>query len=216
MPGNEIQGGDSNLSAPDSGERQVWFTGYKNDETTALARSSSNGGLTIGSVVCFTETGGYKGRGKDVTKPETAILPLFAGIVTGLSDTRVGQYATSGDGSGVTAGNLIWGWIKIVSAGAAIQCWTKANMVKPSSWSGTPVLLGPADNSWCLNAITSSVATGIANALALLKVAAIPLQTVDTSSLTEPDSALFSSGATANTNSLKTVRLGGVFGGLET
>lgn len=216
MPFTEPQGGV--FGAPDSGPRKVWFTGYKNDGTTALAKSSTNGGLIVGSAVCFTDitTGqNTKAIGVNVTKPETAILALFAGIVTSIDTARAGQVALTGDGSGVTAGNMIPGWITVVSASAAIQCFTKSNMTKPSGWADTtPVALGCVDNSWCLQTKTMSIASANANTLALMKVVAIPLETFDSSSLTEPDSALFSP-ASANTNLLKYVRLGGIIGGLE-
>ena len=47
MPGIEIQGGDSNLGAPDSQPRKVWFTGYANDETTQGTSVPVLGGVVI-------------------------------------------------------------------------------------------------------------------------------------------------------------------------
>ena len=191
MSSEQVQG-PSGIGAPASGERLVYFTGKQNDDSTALTTTR----LPDKGVVCFTEPGGVKGRGIDVTKPQTAILTLFAGIVIG-REGRTGEIAVAGDGSGITAGNLIPGWLKVVSASAAIQALTKANMTKPST---APFLIGPVNGSWNLEAITLSVATGAANFLALAQSVALALETADTSV----------------TAALKWVRLGGVVGGLET
>lgn len=191
--GIDVQG----LVAPASPPRKVYFTGYKNDESTAVATTA----LPLFGVVCFTESGGIKARGVDVTKPETNILPLFAGIVIDVSNPLVGRVAVSGDGSGVTAGNLIPGWITVVSASAAIQAMTKANMTKPSATATSyGFLLGPVNNSWNLEAITPSIGSGGANQLALSQGVAIALETSDTSSAA----------------ALKYVRLGGIVGGPQT
>lgn len=179
----------------DAGPKRVYFTGFANDDSTALT-SAANGTLPLLGVVCYTEPGGKQGRGVDVTKPATAVLALFAGIVVKIDDPRVGQAAVAGDGSGITAGNLIPGWITVVSAAAAIQALTKANMTKPST---TPFLLGPVNASWNLEAITSSIASGAANFLALTQAVALALETVDTST----------------TAAAKWVRLGGNVGGGE-
>lgn len=189
MPNNEMQGVSS--SPPDSGPRKVWFTGYQNDDTTALTTTA----MPLYATVCFTEPGGYKGRGVDVTKPQTGILALFAGIVTEISG-RTGQIAVAGDGSGVTAGNLIPGWITVCNSCPAIQALTKANMTKPST---APFLLGPVNASWNLEAITTSIASGAANLLALAQGVALALETSDTST----------------TAAVKYVRLGGVVGGMD-
>lgn len=190
MPNNEVQGVSS--QPPDSGPRRVWFTGYQNDDTTALTTTA----MPDYAVVCFTEPGGSKGRGVDVTKPQTAILALFAGIVIA-KEGRVGQIAVAGDGSGVAAGNLIPGWITVANACPAIQALTKANMTKPST---APFLLGPVNASWNLEAITSSIASGAANFLALAQAVALALETSDTST----------------TAAVKYVKLGGTVGGHET
>lgn len=113
MANMEVQG----KIAPDSGPKRVYFTGYANDETTALTTTA----MPLGAVVCYTETGGKQARGVDVTKCETALLALFAGIVVAMDDPKVGQIAVAGDGSGITAGNLIPGWITIVAGSPAIQ-----------------------------------------------------------------------------------------------
>ncbi len=190
MGQHQVQGVSSNgglTSAP----RRVYLTGYANDDATALTTTR----LPDGGVVCFTEPGGVKGRGIDVTKPATAVLALFAGIVIA-RDGRTGEVAAAGDGSGVTAGNLIPGWLTVVSASAAIQAMTKANMTKPST---APFPIGPVNASWNLEAITTSIASGAANLLALAQSVALALETADTSA----------------TAALKWVRLGGLVGGLE-
>lgn len=194
MPGIEIQGGDSNLGAPDSQARKVWFTGYANDEST-----QGTSVPVIGGVVCFSEAGGFKGRGKDVVKPETAVLGLFAGIIVDMPDW-MSSLAVAGDGSGVTAGKVKPGWITIVSAASAIQARTIANMTK---YSTTPFPLGPSNGSWALKAVTSSIASGAANFAYLAGTCAMALETSDTSAASEP-------------GTLKYVKLGGVVGGLET
>lgn len=186
---NEPQG----ITAVGSAPRRVWFTGYANDESTQLTSAP-----VIGGVVCFTEAGGIKGRGIDVTKPATAVLGLPAGIIVGMSE-GMESLAVAGDGSGVTAGKAKPGWITIQSAGY-VQALTIANMTKPSS---TPFPLGPANASWALKAITTSIGSGAANFAALINTMAMALETNDTSGASEP-------------GTLKWVKLGGVVGGNET
>lgn len=190
MPNNEAQG----QGAPDSGCRFVYFTGYANDESTQATSAP-----VIGGVVCFTEAGGIKARGVDVAKPATAILMNFAGLIVDM-EAGMDAVAVAGDGSGVTVGKAKPGWLKVVTASPAIQALTIANMTKPSS---TPFPLGPANASWALKAVTSSIGSGAANFLYLASTCAMALETSDTSAASEP-------------GTLKWVKLGGVVGGIET
>jgi hypothetical protein len=189
MANMEVQG----FLAPDSGPKRVYFTGLQNDESTALTTTA----MPVGAVVCYTETGGKKGRGVDVTKCETALLTLFAGIVIDMSDPKVGQIAVAGDGSGTTAGNLIPGWVTIVAASPAVQAYTHANMTKPST-AVFPMAVAAAQ--WYLQ-IATGVALTTTNSSTVVtgqsQVVAIALETFDSST----------------TSALKYVRLGGIIGG---
>lgn len=187
MPQNEVQG-VSSIGSLQSAARHVYFTGYQNDDSTALTTTA----MPDSAVVCFTEPGGKKGRGIDVTKPQTALINQFAGIVVAKEHDLVGTIAVAGNPYGITAGNLIPGWLNVVSAASAIQALTKSNMTKPST---AIVLLGPVNASWNLETVAfAATATGLSQAVAMA------LETVDTST----------------TAAVKWVRLGGIFGGLET
>jgi hypothetical protein len=69
---------------------RLWYTSYKNDGTTALTDT-----LAVGYPVCLviaTTAGALNGgeAGKCVTKPETALLARFAGVITNLPDGTLG------------------------------------------------------------------------------------------------------------------------------
>lgn len=191
MANMEVQG----FLAPSSGPKRVYFTGQANDESTALTTTA----MPLGAVVCYTETGGKKGRGVDVTKCETALLTMFAGIVVAIDDPKTGTIAVAGDGSGTTAGNLIPGWVTICAASPAIQAYTHANMTKPS----TAVFpLAVIAGQWYLGiatGVTFTTTNGSTALTGLSQVVALAIETFDSST----------------TSALKYVKLGGTMGGGE-
>lgn len=177
------------------GTLSVYYSALKNDGTTKLTVQP-----VIGDFVCYdpdatsrTADVNYPGlppnytgtaaapnaSGLVVTRPETALLACGAGVVT--SVTPIASNNTS---------IAYHAWLMIDTTGYLLAN-TKSNMTKYVTG------LGPADGSFALQTITTSIASGAANLAYLSLVVAMACETVDTSS----------------TAAIKRVRLG-VLGGL--
>lgn len=131
LPGAQIE---SQMTA--AMPRWVYYTG-KTAHTTNGSRSAITTALKNGYAVCFDPLGWDKGKGVDVTRPQTSTvnnLSLFAGVITN-----------------VKAGTNAAGWVQIIpyQRGTTVTAWVKADC---TSAHGTPVYLGPAADQFELAA----------------------------------------------------------------
>ena len=118
---------------------RVWYTSYKNDGTTAITATPA-----IGDAVAFivaTSAAALNGgeAGKCVTRPETALLSRFAGIITNIPSPVGGANSTPG-------------WIEITPTSPRIQVSQAATVSASAN-------LGMVDGSFALDDTTPTFDT---------------------------------------------------------
>lgn len=132
-----------------------------------IAGAAINAQVKVGYVMCGDYANTVPGqsvaesRNLAVTKPETANLNLFAGIVTSVAKLPT----TSG---GVVNGDA--GWVALVSVAEQISAFTHANMAAHTT------VLTVANGDWGLIA-----SAGIASIGAIMGHVGVALETSDTS-----------------------------------
>lgn len=150
-----------------SGVKRVYYTG-KTIHAVSATRTSLAELPPIGASVCFDPYGHDKGKGVDVTKPYTATLAQFAGIVVAYS---------------ASAKKDKRGYIDVCPAGDFVQALTKLAGAIPIA-EASLMRLTPVNNKWYLGALAESVATGAANIYALMQFVGYTLDATDTSAVT--------------------------------
>lgn len=118
---------------------RLWYTSYKNDGTTAITATPA-----IGDAVAFivaTSAGALNGgeAGKCVTRPETALLARFAGVITSIPSPVGGTSSTPG-------------WIEVCSTSPRIQVSQAATVSASAN-------LGMVDGSFSLDDTTPTFDT---------------------------------------------------------
>lgn len=150
----------------------LYYTG-KNINATKTSRTAITDTLQVGDLVIADPYGHDKGKGTDVTQPQTSFLNQKCYVVTAIKQDELGNPTNTigAGGKKDDAGtNLASGWIEAVPCSAFISANTKANMTIGAT------LLGPANASFALQAKTA-----VDTLAHIMECVAVAQETADTS-----------------------------------